>query len=68
MTALAEQAFTLPGVTYVEIVHDAANAASGAVARRAGFRRVGRVTAHPPSAPGESGVDLVWRLSRPSRP
>ncbi|WP_285591191.1 GNAT family N-acetyltransferase [Herbidospora sp. NBRC 101105] len=68
VTALAEQAFTLPAVAYVEIVHDVANAASGAVARRAGFSQTGRRAGRLPSAPGESGVDLVWRLSRPPWP
>ncbi|MEU4834191.1 GNAT family N-acetyltransferase [Streptosporangium sp. NPDC023615] len=65
VTVLAGQAFTLPEVAYVEIVHDVANSASGAVARRAGFGRAGRRDARPPLAPGESGVDLVWRLPRP---
>jgi RimJ/RimL family protein N-acetyltransferase len=36
-TVLTVQAFTLPDVAYVEIIHDVANAASGAVAQRAGF-------------------------------
>ncbi|MBB2913007.1 RimJ/RimL family protein N-acetyltransferase [Streptosporangium becharense] len=67
VTALTEQAFALPQVAYVEIVHDAANAASGAVARRAGFHEVGRRTPQPPPAPGDDGVDVVWRLSRPAR-
>ncbi|WP_157519703.1 GNAT family N-acetyltransferase [Herbidospora daliensis] len=66
--ALAEQAFALPGVAYVEIVHDVANAASGAVARRAGFSQTGRQATRLPPVPGRSGVELVWRLSRPPQP
>lgn len=68
VTALAEQAFALSDVAYVEIVHDVANSASGAVARRAGFSQAGRQDARLPLAPGESGVDLLWRLPRPPRP
>jgi RimJ/RimL family protein N-acetyltransferase len=63
-TILAEQAFMLPDVAYVEIVHDVANAASGAVAQRAGFVEVRRQAARLPLAPCESGIDVVWRLSR----
>ncbi len=61
--ALVDQAFQLPGVEYVDIVHDAANRASGAVPARLGFtehlRRPREV-----AAPAESGEELVWRLSR----
>ncbi|WP_326822854.1 GNAT family N-acetyltransferase [Streptosporangium sp. NBC_01756] len=67
-TLLAEQAFILPSVAYVEIVHDVANAASGAVARRAGFVEVRRQDARLPLAPRESGTDMVWRLSRTPKP
>ncbi|MFD0568351.1 GNAT family N-acetyltransferase [Kitasatospora gansuensis] len=35
--ALTEQAFRIPGVEFVEIVHDAANLASGAVPARLGY-------------------------------
>lgn len=65
---LVEQAFALPGVTAVEIWHDAANAASGAVPRRLGFTRVARHTPpREPLSPGEVGVDIVWRITRPGR-
>ncbi|RKT20056.1 RimJ/RimL family protein N-acetyltransferase [Streptomyces sp. 1114.5] len=61
--ALVDQAFRLPGVEFVEIVHDAANHASGAVPARLGFtehlRRPREV-----AAPAESGEELVWRLTR----
>jgi RimJ/RimL family protein N-acetyltransferase len=63
---LVEQAFTLPGVAAVEIWHDAANTASAGVARRLGFTEVARRTpAREPLSPGEIGVDVVWRISRP---
>ncbi|MFI6154549.1 GNAT family N-acetyltransferase [Kitasatospora sp. NPDC051170] len=61
--ALVEEAFRLPGVAHVEICHDPANLPSGAVPARLGFtefvrRPVERV------APGDTGEDLVWRISR----
>ncbi|WP_093878687.1 GNAT family N-acetyltransferase [Streptomyces sp. TLI_105] len=61
--ALVEQAFRLPGVTAVEIVHDAANHASAAVPARLGFTDHLR-RPHEPAAPAETGEDRVWRLSR----
>ncbi|MFD0075533.1 GNAT family N-acetyltransferase [Streptomyces sp. NPDC127166] len=61
--ALVEEAFRLPGVTGVEVVHDVANHASGAVPARLGFTaRLRRP--HEPMAPGETGEDQVWRLSK----
>ncbi|MEV8587589.1 GNAT family N-acetyltransferase [Streptomyces sp. NPDC051180] len=63
--ALTEEAFLLPGVDRVEIVHDAANHASGAVPARLGFTdtlRPGDPTA--PRAPAETGEDRVWHLTR----
>jgi ribosomal-protein-serine acetyltransferase len=66
--ALTRAAFELPGTTCVEIHHDEANRASGAVPRRLGYTLVSRtVPAADPerqSAPGESGVDLVHRIDR----
>jgi RimJ/RimL family protein N-acetyltransferase len=62
---LCALAFAQPSIGHVEIHHDAANAASGAVARRAGFTHV-RDQAKPPAAPAESGVERVWRLARPA--
>ncbi|MFC5641927.1 GNAT family N-acetyltransferase [Kitasatospora cinereorecta] len=61
--ALVDQAFRLPGVEYVEVVHDAANHASGAIPARLGFtehlrRPVERL------APAETGEDQIWRLTR----
>ncbi|MEU1422409.1 MULTISPECIES: GNAT family N-acetyltransferase [unclassified Kitasatospora] len=61
--ALVDEAFLLPGVDHVEIVHDPANRASGAVPARLGFaehlcRPAERL------APAQTGVDKVWRLTR----
>ena len=62
--ALTDQGFRLTGIDRVEIHHDAANRASGAVPRRLGFTEVGRVpTPEGPAAPGEAGIDVVWRMT-----
>lgn len=65
--ALIREAFTLPDVDRVEIIHDAANTASGAVAERLGFVEVGRRIVEP-DAPAKTGVDVVWRLVRDPLP
>lgn len=63
---LVAQAFALPGVRSVEIWHDAANTASSRVPKRLGFTEVARRTPpREPLTPGEVGVDVVWRLTRP---
>ncbi|MER7769187.1 GNAT family N-acetyltransferase [Kitasatospora sp. NPDC096140] len=62
--ALVEQAFRLPGVEHVDIVHDAANRTSGAVPARLGFTVLVRRPCEA-VAPAESGEEQVWRLSRP---
>ncbi|MGP3925962.1 GNAT family N-acetyltransferase [Streptomyces sp. 8N616] len=65
--ALTSDAFKCPEVEYVEIVHDAANAASGAIPKRLGFTEVRRMSARELLlAASESGTDVVWWLSRPS--
>ena len=61
--ALVEQAFRLPGVDRVEIVHDELNVASGGVPRKLGFTEVERRPLDQPS-PGGNGVGVVWRLTR----
>ncbi|MFD3701063.1 GNAT family N-acetyltransferase [Streptomyces sp. NPDC058646] len=61
--ALVEQAFLLPGVDYVEVVHDPANRASGAVPARLGFTEHLRRPAER-LAPAGTGEDRVWRLTR----
>lgn len=62
VVALTSLAMTLPGITFVEIHHDRANLASGAVPRKLGFEPFGeaRVELQTPSA---SGVMLVWRMT-----
>lgn len=57
--ALARIALAMPGIERVVIHHDAANVASGRVAAKAGFVEVDRVEREP-TAPGHSGVDVVW--------
>jgi ribosomal-protein-serine acetyltransferase len=49
----------------VEVVHDAANTASGRVPRRLGFTEVERrARGQGAVAPGEVGIEVVWRLTR----
>jgi RimJ/RimL family protein N-acetyltransferase len=62
--ALVEAAFALPGTERVEIVHDEANTASGAVPRRLDFVLLERRPAAEPVTSAETGVDVVWRLTR----
>lgn len=66
--ALVDAGRRLPGIDHIEIHHDAANPASGAVARRLGFTEIERVPSPDgPQAPGETGIHVVWRLqTRPS--
>ena len=59
VVALAEAALTLPGINQVVIRHDAANAKSGAVAARAGFREVDRRPGEI-AAPGAIGIEVTW--------
>ena len=56
--ALTRVALTLPGIERAAIRHDAANAASAAVATKAGFVEVRRAEREP-EAPGETGTDVV---------
>ncbi len=60
---LTDAALAVPGVRAVEIRHDEANAASGAVPRRLGYTLVGNAP-NRARAPADSGTDLVWRRSR----
>jgi ribosomal-protein-serine acetyltransferase len=63
--ALVGQAFALPGIDRVEIVHDQANTASGGIPRRLGFTEIQRRTRTQGGlAPGEVGIEVVWRLTR----
>lgn len=59
---VCEIAFAQPSITRVEIHHDSANVASGAVARAAGFTHVGDQP-DPATAPDDSGIERIWRLT-----
>jgi ribosomal-protein-serine acetyltransferase len=59
---LTEEAFRV-GADRVEIVHDLANVRSGAIPRRLGFVEVERRPAQGPPLSGESGTDVIWRLT-----
>jgi ribosomal-protein-serine acetyltransferase len=61
--ALTDAAFTVEGVTRVEIHHDRANLRSRAVPARLGFTFEGE-TPDEPRAPGEDGVDWTWAVDR----
>jgi RimJ/RimL family protein N-acetyltransferase len=60
---LTDAAFSVPGITRVEIHHDKANVASAGVPRRLGYEFVGEQPNVQP-APGEVGSDYVWRVER----
>ncbi|GAA5199211.1 GNAT family N-acetyltransferase [Rugosimonospora acidiphila] len=62
--ALTAEAFRI-GADRVEIVTDAANQRSAAVARRLGFVEVARNPAEPPTSPARQGVNIVWRRTTP---
>ncbi|WP_091370227.1 GNAT family N-acetyltransferase [Actinokineospora alba] len=62
---LVKAAFELPGIEFVDIVHDTANTLSGAIPRKLGFTEIARTS--PPQEPitsGEDGVDVRWRITR----
>ncbi len=58
-TALTDLAFTVDGITRVEIRHDRANEASRNVPRRLGYECV-REEERTIEAPAETGLDCVW--------
>lgn len=60
---LTDAAFTLPEIDLVEIHHDAANERSAGVPRRLGYTLV-QQAAREPQAPGESGIEWRWRVTR----
>jgi RimJ/RimL family protein N-acetyltransferase len=65
VAASVRQAFALPDIERVEIVHDQANIASGGIPRRLGFTEIQRRTRpQGPVAAGEVGIEVVWRLTR----
>jgi RimJ/RimL family protein N-acetyltransferase len=60
---LTSAAFSLPGISFVEIHHDKANVASGGVPRKLGFELVDEAP-EPPLAPGGVGIECRWRMER----
>jgi len=60
---LCAEVFDDEAVQRVEIHHDRANVASGRVAAAAGFELVGE-RPDERKAPGEEGIECVWRLER----
>ncbi len=60
---LTDVAFSVPGITHVEIHIDKANVASLGVPRRLGFGFLGEAPDEV-SAPSEVGVDCAWRMER----
>lgn len=61
--ALADLAFSVHGVTRVEIHHDRANVASEGVPRALGYELVAE-RADEITAPGEAGFDCTWVMTR----
>jgi ribosomal-protein-serine acetyltransferase len=61
--ALTDQAFKLPGIDRVQIVHDELNAASGAIPRKLGFREIGTRPLEQ-RTPGGTGIGVVWEVIR----
>jgi RimJ/RimL family protein N-acetyltransferase len=62
-STLTTLAFTVPGIDRVEIHHDRANTASGAVPQRLGFAWAGE-SIDEVTAPGECGVEVRWSMTR----
>lgn len=62
---LTDAAFTVPGITHVEIHHDKANRPSGGVPRKLGFQWVGEAPDEP-EAPSDLGIEWRWRMDRES--
>jgi ribosomal-protein-serine acetyltransferase len=60
---LTDAAFSIDGILGVEIHHDKANVASAGVPRALGFALVAE-RLDGPSAPGEAGIECIWRIDR----
>jgi len=61
--ALVDQAFALPGIERVQIVHDELNVASSGIPRKLGFTEIElRPLDHKPL--GGTGMGVVWELTR----
>ncbi len=60
---LTEGALRVEGITHLEIHHDKANVASAGIPRRLGYRLVDE-RPDEIAAPGEIGIEQVWRIDR----
>ncbi len=60
--ALTSAAFSVPGITRVEIHHDKANIRSAAIPSALGFVRMGE-SPDEIAAPAEMGVDVAWSVT-----
>ena len=61
--ALVDQAFALPGIERVQIVHDELNVASAGIPRKLGFTKIERRPLdHKPLA--GTGMGVAWELTR----
>lgn len=58
-----DAAFTVPGISHVEIHHDKANQASAGIPRKLGFEWLGEARDEP-EAPRDIGVEWRWRMDR----
>ncbi|MDT0276376.1 GNAT family N-acetyltransferase [Blastococcus goldschmidtiae] len=63
VAAALTQAALEAGCEIVRIRHDRANAASGSIAARLGYERIGEEP-HSIDAPGQTGTSVVWTLTR----
>jgi len=63
-SALITEAFTLPGITRVEIRHDELNTASRGIPRKLGFTFVRSEPGTDPRLDGTEPTDLVWEITR----
>ncbi|MCU1371496.1 MAG: N-acetyltransferase [Ilumatobacteraceae bacterium] len=64
-SGLTSLAFTVPGIDRVEIHHDLTNVRSRRIPEQLGFHLIGRSKEpRTPQAPADTGVDLVWRMTR----
>lgn len=61
---LTDLAFTVPELDHVEIHHDEVNEASRRIPERLGYRHVGEIALTRGLAPGETGIEWVWRVTR----
>src|SRR5262249_61713859 len=66
-SALIAEAFTMPGITRIEIRHDELNIASRGIPRKLGFTFVRSEPGTDSRLDGTEPTDLVWELTRPEQ-